>query len=54
MRPASAAEPLKVPIGYLARAETVETTISLLDQPADNNGTAGARLAVEDNNTTGS
>jgi hypothetical protein len=50
--PASAAEPLKVPIGYLAGLETVET-ISLLDQPAANNGAAGGRLAVQDNNTTG-
>jgi ABC transporter substrate binding protein (PQQ-dependent alcohol dehydrogenase system) len=52
LRPASAAEPLKVPIGYLGRPEAVET-ISLLDQPAANNGTAGAQLAVQDNNTTG-
>ena len=50
--PASAAEPLKVPIGYLAPPETVET-ISLLDQPAANNGAAGAQPAVQDNNTTG-
>jgi len=52
LRPTWAAEPLKVPIGYLVRSETVET-ISLLDQPAANNGTAGAQLAVQDNNTTG-
>ena len=52
LRPASAAEPLKVPIGYLARPETVET-ISLLDQPAANIGAADAQLAVQDDNTTG-
>jgi ABC transporter substrate binding protein (PQQ-dependent alcohol dehydrogenase system) len=52
LRPAPAAEPLKVPIGYLGRSETVET-ISLLDQPAANNGIAGAQLAIQDNNTTG-
>ena len=52
LRPAAAAEPLKVPIAYLVRPETIET-ISLLDQPADNNGIAGAQLAVQDNNTTG-
>lgn len=52
LRPAWAAEPLKVPIGYLVRSETVET-ISLLDQAAANNGTAGAQLAVQDDNTTG-
>jgi ABC transporter substrate binding protein (PQQ-dependent alcohol dehydrogenase system) len=52
LRPASAAEPLKVPIGYLVRPEAIQT-ISLLDQPAANNGSAGAQLAVQDNNTTG-
>ena len=52
LRPAAAAEPLKVPLGYLARPETVGT-ISLLDQPAANNGVAGAQLAIQDNNTTG-
>jgi ABC transporter substrate binding protein (PQQ-dependent alcohol dehydrogenase system) len=52
LRPALATEPLKVPIGYLTRPETVET-ISLLDQPAANNGTAGAELGVQDNDTTG-
>lgn len=50
--PAPAAEALKVPIGYLGRAEKIET-ISLLDQPAANDGIAGAQLAIEDNNTTG-
>ena len=49
---APAAETLKVPIGYLGRAERIET-ISLLDQPASNDGIAGAQLAIEDNNTTG-
>ena len=36
----------------MARPEKFET-ISLLDQPAANNGAAGAQLAVQDNNTTG-
>ena len=27
--------------------------MSLVEQPADNDGLAGARLAIEDNNTTG-
>jgi ABC transporter substrate binding protein (PQQ-dependent alcohol dehydrogenase system) len=49
---APAAETLKVPIGYIGRAERIET-ISLLDQPASNDGIAGAQLAIEDNNTTG-
>jgi ABC transporter substrate binding protein (PQQ-dependent alcohol dehydrogenase system) len=47
-----AAEPVKVAIGYLGRAERIEA-ISLLDVPAANNGIAGAQLAIEDNNTTG-
>ena len=47
-----AAEALKVPIGYIGRAERIET-ISLLDLPAANAGLAGAQLAIQDNNTTG-
>ncbi|PWT84456.1 MAG: branched-chain amino acid ABC transporter substrate-binding protein, partial [Proteobacteria bacterium] len=46
------AEPLAVKIGYLGRAEK-KATISLLDFPPDNDGVAGVRLALEDNNTTG-
>jgi ABC transporter substrate binding protein (PQQ-dependent alcohol dehydrogenase system) len=46
------AEPLAVKIGYLGRAEK-KATISLIEAPPDNNGVAGARLALEDNNTTG-
>jgi ABC transporter substrate binding protein (PQQ-dependent alcohol dehydrogenase system) len=49
---AFAAEPVEIGIGYLGRAG-VKSTLSLLDQPAANNGIAGARLAIEDNNTTG-
>jgi len=47
-----AADPIEVRIGYLRRA-AVRQTLSLLEQPAENDGVAGARLAVEDNNTTG-
>ena len=47
-----AADSLVVKIGYLSRVERAET-ISLLEQPAPNNGVAGAQLAIEDNNTTG-
>jgi ABC transporter substrate binding protein (PQQ-dependent alcohol dehydrogenase system) len=47
-----AAEALKVPIGYIGRAERIET-ISLLDLPAANASLAGAQLAIQDNNTTG-
>jgi ABC transporter substrate binding protein (PQQ-dependent alcohol dehydrogenase system) len=49
---ALAAEPVEIGIGYLGRAG-VGSTLSLLEQPAANNGIAGARLAIEDNNTTG-
>jgi ABC transporter substrate binding protein (PQQ-dependent alcohol dehydrogenase system) len=49
---ALAADPLEIGIGYLHRAG-VKPTLSLVEQPADNNGVAGARLAIEDNNTTG-
>src|SRR5262249_53729536 len=45
-------EPLTIKIGYVGRAEK-KATISLLDYPPDNDGVAGARLALEDNNTTG-
>lgn len=47
-----ASDSLVVKIGYLSRVERAET-ISLLEQPAPNNGVAGAQLAIEDNNTTG-
>jgi ABC transporter substrate binding protein (PQQ-dependent alcohol dehydrogenase system) len=47
-----AAETLNVPIGYLGLAEKIET-ISLLNQPAANDGIAGVQLAIQDNNTTG-
>jgi ABC transporter substrate binding protein (PQQ-dependent alcohol dehydrogenase system) len=46
------AEPLAVKIGYVGHAEK-KATISLLDVPPDNDGVAGVRLALEDNNTTG-
>ena len=47
-----ASDSLVAKIGYLSRVERAET-ISLLEQPAPNNGVAGAQLAIEDNNTTG-
>jgi ABC transporter substrate binding protein (PQQ-dependent alcohol dehydrogenase system) len=49
---ALAAEPLEVKVGYLRLPES-KPAISLLDVPPDNDGIAGARLAIEDNNTTG-
>ena len=50
--PVRAADPTEIRIGYLARAGS-QAEISLLDLPAENDGIAGARLAINDNNTTG-
>jgi ABC transporter substrate binding protein (PQQ-dependent alcohol dehydrogenase system) len=47
-----AADPVEIGIGYLRRL-AVKPTLSLVEQPAENDGVAGARLAIEDNNTTG-
>jgi ABC transporter substrate binding protein (PQQ-dependent alcohol dehydrogenase system) len=49
---ALAADPVEIGIGYLRRAG-VKPTLSLVEQPAENDGVAGVRLAIEDNNTTG-
>lgn len=49
---ALAADPVEIGIGYLARAG-VQSRLSLVEQPSANDGIAGARLAIEDNNTTG-
>ncbi len=49
---AFAAGPIEVHIGYL-RLDAVKETLSPVDQPAANDGVAGALLAIEDNNTTG-
>ena len=50
--PAFPASTLDVKIGYIGTIEKT-TTISLLETPASNAGLAGARLAIDDNNTTG-
>jgi hypothetical protein len=47
---ALAAEPIKIRIGYLHHA-VIQSTLSLVKQPAKNDGIAGARLAIEDNTT---
>jgi ABC transporter substrate binding protein (PQQ-dependent alcohol dehydrogenase system) len=39
-------------IGYLRRTDP-KSTLSLIQMPANNDGLAGARLAIDDNNTTG-
>ena len=49
---ALAADPVQIGIGYMSRA-AIKPTLSLVEQPAENDGVAGARLAIEDNNTTG-
>ncbi len=49
---ALAADPVEIGIGYLHQG-SVKPTLSLVGQPADNDGLAGVRLAIEDNNTTG-
>ena len=49
---ALAADPIEIGIGYLGHAG-VKSKLSLLEQPSPNDGLAGARLAIEDNNTTG-
>src|SRR5437588_1068580 len=50
--PVPAADPLEIGVGYLGHAG-IKATLSLVEQPAENDGVAGARLAIEDNNTTG-
>jgi len=50
--PVLAADPIEIGIGYLGRAG-VKPKLSLVELPAENDGIAGMRLAVEDNNTTG-
>ena len=49
---APAADAPNVPVGYLGRSERTEA-ISLVEQPAADDGIAGAQLAIQDNNTTG-
>src|SRR5438445_12729012 len=50
--PVLAADPIEIGIGYLGHVG-VKAKLSLVEQPAENDGVAGARLAIEDNNTTG-
>ncbi|ACK48991.1 conserved hypothetical protein [Methylocella silvestris BL2] len=48
----AAAAPLNVKIGVIRTIHSRDT-ISILDIPAEDDGVAGAKLAIEDNNTTG-
>ena len=45
--------PVNIPIAYLTQHTKTLPPLSLADQPTDNNGLWGARLGIEDNNTTG-
>jgi ABC transporter substrate binding protein (PQQ-dependent alcohol dehydrogenase system) len=49
---ALAADPIDISVGYLGQAG-IKSKLSLVEQPAENDGIAGGRLAIEDNNTTG-
>ncbi|MGQ7847713.1 ABC transporter substrate-binding protein [Granulosicoccus sp. 3-233] len=46
-------DPLPVPILYIARDLPEPIPLSLLDEPAEDNGVSGARLGLNDNKTTG-
>ena len=52
LQPAKAAPNIEVKAGFI-RAPHPQETLSILDIPASGDGIDGARLAVEDNNTTG-
>src|SRR3984893_9535002 len=49
---AACANAAEVRVVYLHAPES-KARLSLIDIPADDDGLAGARLAIEDNNTTG-
>jgi ABC transporter substrate binding protein (PQQ-dependent alcohol dehydrogenase system) len=51
--PAHAAEIAEIKIGYLRQIPSKLQPISLLDEATDDDGIAGARLAIADNNGTG-
>jgi ABC transporter substrate binding protein (PQQ-dependent alcohol dehydrogenase system) len=50
---AMAAESAEIKIGYLRAVEKGRLTISILDAAPENLGIAGAKVAINDNNTTG-
>ena len=49
---AALADTVTIGVGYIRWAE-LQQTISLLDKPPHDDGLAGAKLAISDNNTTG-
>jgi ABC transporter substrate binding protein (PQQ-dependent alcohol dehydrogenase system) len=52
LQAARADDPLQIKVGFIRQTHSRET-LSILDIPAKDDGIAGARLAAEDNNTTG-
>jgi ABC transporter substrate binding protein (PQQ-dependent alcohol dehydrogenase system) len=52
MSTATAAEPTEIKIGYLRQVDAKQA-ISLLQLPPDDDGVAGAKLAVQDNDSSG-
>jgi ABC transporter substrate binding protein (PQQ-dependent alcohol dehydrogenase system) len=48
----AAADPIEIKVGYL-RLPKLRSTISLVEAPPENNGLAGARAGIDDDNTTG-
>lgn len=50
---AQTASPQKIGVGYIHTYEKGRVTISVLDQPPENLGVAGAVVGINDNNTTG-
>jgi ABC transporter substrate binding protein (PQQ-dependent alcohol dehydrogenase system) len=52
LRPALGADPSTITIGYLGEAR-LRPSLSLIERPSEDDGVAGARLAIDDNNTTG-
>jgi ABC transporter substrate binding protein (PQQ-dependent alcohol dehydrogenase system) len=47
-----AADPTDIKVGYLRQPQP-RLTLSLMQMPPDNDGVAGAQVAIDDNNTTG-
>jgi ABC transporter substrate binding protein (PQQ-dependent alcohol dehydrogenase system) len=45
--------PAEIPVAYITQKLKELPPLSLVDQPTPDNGLMGARLAIEDNNTTG-
>jgi ABC transporter substrate binding protein (PQQ-dependent alcohol dehydrogenase system) len=52
LAPAYAAQPVEIGIGYMRLVEP-KLTISVLDKPPVDDGIAGAKVAINDDNTTG-